>query len=241
MAKISQYPDGSTPQDTDLFVIARAGQNFRILWSAIRAVFAPVANGVDNGNSHDHSMGDGAQIAYSTLSGLPTLGSSAAKDVGIGASDVAAGDRGVTGGDAHNHVGGDGGTLYYSDVLGAHGLLATIAASGTQFLCPFVTGLQAVATTLGYPEAGTLKNCYFRIAGTQPASGSLVCTLTVNGVATAIVVTVPAGSTTGTFSDTTHTAAISAGDRIGWTIVNNASGTSAQVGFVSVGVEKQTT
>ena len=35
--------------------------------------YAPAAQGVTNGNSHDHSGGDGAQIAYSSLSGLPTL------------------------------------------------------------------------------------------------------------------------------------------------------------------------
>lgn len=40
--------------------------------------FAPAAQGVTNGNSHDHSGGDGAQIAYGNLSGLPTLGSLAA-------------------------------------------------------------------------------------------------------------------------------------------------------------------
>jgi len=34
---------------------------------------APVANGVTNGDSHDHSGGDGAQIAYSSLSGLPSI------------------------------------------------------------------------------------------------------------------------------------------------------------------------
>jgi hypothetical protein len=33
--------------------------------------FAPAAQGVTNGNSHDHNGGDGAQIAYSSLSGLP--------------------------------------------------------------------------------------------------------------------------------------------------------------------------
>ena len=35
--------------------------------------YAPAAQGVTNGNSHDHNGGDGAQIAYSSLSGLPTL------------------------------------------------------------------------------------------------------------------------------------------------------------------------
>lgn len=35
------------------------------------ATYAPVAKGVTNGDSHDHSGGDGAQIAYSSLSGIP--------------------------------------------------------------------------------------------------------------------------------------------------------------------------
>lgn len=35
--------------------------------------FAPAAQGVTNGNSHDHSGGYGAQIAYGSLSGLPTI------------------------------------------------------------------------------------------------------------------------------------------------------------------------
>jgi|688.fasta_scaffold27945_9 hypothetical protein len=35
--------------------------------------FAPAAQGVTNGNSHDHNGGDGAQIAYSSLSGLPPV------------------------------------------------------------------------------------------------------------------------------------------------------------------------
>jgi len=40
--------------------------------------YAPIVKGVTNGDTHDHNGGDGAQIAYSTLSGLPTLGSAAA-------------------------------------------------------------------------------------------------------------------------------------------------------------------
>ena len=37
--------------------------------------YAPLAEGVTNGDSHDHSGGDGAQIAYATLSGTPDLSS----------------------------------------------------------------------------------------------------------------------------------------------------------------------
>lgn len=50
--------------------------------------YAPAANGVTNGNSHDHAGGDGAQIAYSSLSGLPTLGTAAAKDVGTSGDSI---------------------------------------------------------------------------------------------------------------------------------------------------------
>lgn len=35
--------------------------------------YALIANGVTGGNTHDHSGGDGAQIAYATLSGLPSI------------------------------------------------------------------------------------------------------------------------------------------------------------------------
>jgi hypothetical protein len=35
-------------------------------------LYAALASGVTGGNSHDHNGGDGAQIAYSSLSGLPT-------------------------------------------------------------------------------------------------------------------------------------------------------------------------
>lgn len=43
------------------------------------STYAPIAKGVTNGDLHDHSGGDGAQIAYSSLSGLPTLGTIASQ------------------------------------------------------------------------------------------------------------------------------------------------------------------
>jgi hypothetical protein len=44
------------------------------------ATYAPIAKGVTNGDTHDHSGGDGAQIDYATLSGLPALGTAAAQN-----------------------------------------------------------------------------------------------------------------------------------------------------------------
>ena len=63
-----------------------------ILRTALDSVYAASAKGVTNGDSHDHSGGDGAQIDYSTLSGLPTLGGAAALNVGTTAGTVAAGN-----------------------------------------------------------------------------------------------------------------------------------------------------
>lgn len=57
---------------------ARGDARYSALAHTHTGVYAPAANGVTNGDSHDHSGGDGAQIAYSGLSGLPTLGTAAA-------------------------------------------------------------------------------------------------------------------------------------------------------------------
>ncbi|MBK9693776.1 MAG: hypothetical protein IPO73_19195, partial [Gemmatimonadetes bacterium] len=40
--------------------------------AAADLLYAPIAKGVTNGDAHDHNGGDGAQIAYAALSGLPT-------------------------------------------------------------------------------------------------------------------------------------------------------------------------
>jgi hypothetical protein len=55
--------------------------------------YAPLENGVTNGDSHDHHGGDGAQINYANLSGLPTiptLSSSTPADVAEAGDDGSA-------------------------------------------------------------------------------------------------------------------------------------------------------
>jgi len=76
--------------------------------------YAAAAAGVTNGNSHDHAGGDGAQIAYSSLSGLPTLGTIADN----AEADFAIAAKGVTNGDSHDHAGGDGAQIAYSGLSG---------------------------------------------------------------------------------------------------------------------------
>lgn len=58
---------------------------------------ADASKGVTNGDAHDHSGGDGAQISYSSLSGLPTLGTAA--PLNVAASGNAAAGEVVKGND----------------------------------------------------------------------------------------------------------------------------------------------
>lgn len=105
---------------------------------------------------------------------------------------------------------------------------STIAASTTQY--GWVEGQQATngtqaLRTIGINEAGTLQNAMLFTSGTQSGTGSLVATLYKNGSPTAIVITVPAGSSATSFSDS-HTVSVSAGDLLTWQFTNNATATS---------------
>ena len=58
----------------DKIPVAGVGGTLAAGWIPdLSGTYAAAALGVTNGNSHDHAGGDGAQIAYSGLSGLPTL------------------------------------------------------------------------------------------------------------------------------------------------------------------------
>lgn len=65
---------------------AASGSNDGYLAASDFATFA--AKGVTNGDAHDHNGGDGAQIAYSSLSGRPTLGTAASKDTGTASGNI---------------------------------------------------------------------------------------------------------------------------------------------------------
>lgn len=82
----------------------------------------------------------------------------------------------------------------------------------------------------------TVKNFYITTNSAQPATGSLVFTILKNGVDTGIVLTIPAGSGAGKFSETSTSVSFNAGDEISIKVVNNASTTSAFVVSQSIGI-----
>jgi hypothetical protein len=79
--------------------------------------------------------------------------------------------------------------------------------------------------------AGTAKGLCVHAGSAQPATGSLVFTLRVNGVDTALVATIAASGTSN--CDTTHTVSYAANDLLSVSIVNNASAGSAANGVVA--------
>jgi len=114
--------------------------------------YAPAAKGVTNGDSHDHNGGDGAQIAYSSLSGLPTLGTAAA----TASTDYAPAAKGVTNGDSHDHNGGDGAQIAYSSLSGTPTLGTAAAAATTDFAAAShahgnITAAGAIGSTANLP------------------------------------------------------------------------------------------
>ena len=71
----------STTAGANKVPLADANGKIDTAWLKVGTGSGEVAagtSGVTNGDSHDHNGGDGAQIAYSSLSGLPTLGTAAA-------------------------------------------------------------------------------------------------------------------------------------------------------------------
>lgn len=95
--KISQLAEHTSPVDADVLPIVNSGTTKKVTWANIKAVlktyfdglYALAAKGVTNGDSHDHNDGDGAQIAYSTLSGTPTIPVKAsAAEINTGTNDA---------------------------------------------------------------------------------------------------------------------------------------------------------
>ena len=117
----------------------------------------------------------------------------------------------------------------------------TIGASTTSFVsfCAFTTNSVEASRQVIIPIAGTVKNLYILTASTQSAAGSQVCTVRKNGANTAVTTTIAASAVAGTFSDTTNSVSVAAGDRLSLQVQNNAAtGTAAQIVSVAIIIER---
>lgn len=127
-----------------------------------------------------------------------------------------------------------------SSIMGAFTNGATAGAGATISSCPWKTTADAATNSMPWPETCTATTLSVRISNTQPNTGTLVATLIVNNVASALVLTIAANSAQGTYS-VTGSIAITANDILRWDIKNNASATSAAITGITMLVTKPTT
>ena len=117
----------------------------------------------------------------------------------------------------------------------------TLGASTTSYVsfCAFTTNSTEANRQVIIPVAGTIKNLYVLTSTTQSAAGTQVCTCRKNGANTAVVATITAGAAAGTFSDTTNSVSVAAGDKLSLQVQNNAaSGTAATIVSVAIIIER---
>jgi len=84
-----------------------------------------------------------------------------------------------------------------------------------------------------FPIGATAQNMYIKTNTAQPATGSLVISLTIATTPSALSITIAAGSALGTFSNTLSAVTIAAGNLLTYEIKNNATSTSATVVTIS--------
>jgi len=159
--------------------------------------YAPAAQGVTNGNSHDHNGGDGGQIAYSSLSGTPSLGTIASQDANnvsitggsvTGITDLAVADGGTGASTLTGYVKGNGtsaftasATIPNTDITGL-GTMSTQASSNVSITGGSITGITDLAVADGGTGASTAQNARINLLPTYTGNATKV--LAVNTGAT---------------------------------------------------------
>jgi len=128
-------------------------------------------------------------------------------------------------------------SLAYGNVYATTvGLSATVYAA--------ISGLTTFNVTesnrhFAVPVAGTIKNFYVKMSGTQSATGSLVITVRNNATSSALTVTVTnADGSSPTKSDNANSLSVSAGDLLAIQLINNATVASASVVSMSFVIER---
>jgi len=100
--------------------------------------------------------------------------------------------------------------------------------------CAFTTNSVEAARQIIVPVAGSIKNLYILTSTSQPAGGPQVCTVRKNGANTALTTTIPASAAAGTFSDTTNSVSVAAGDKLSLQISSSVASSATIVSVAAI-------
>jgi hypothetical protein len=121
-------------------------------------------------------------------------------------------------------------------IIGGSQFTNTAISGSERFIHPYTTSVstQESARQIVVPCSMRISKFFIQTGNSQSATGSHVLTLRKNGVDTSVQVTIPAGSASGVFSDTANSVTFNAGDLLGIRMINNASGSAAQINSISL-------
>lgn len=124
-------------------------------------------------------------------------------------------------------------------LMGGNFVLGTVGASSTGYFSWNSTTNSGIENQRQWyiGRAATVRNFYILTNNAQPASGALVLTLRKNGSDQSVTITIAAGSAAGSFSDTSNSFQVAAGDLLTIKAVNSATSTSAQLLAWGIGLQ----
>jgi len=100
--------------------------------------------------------------------------------------------------------------------------------------CAFTTNSVEAARQIIVPVAGSIKNLYVLTSTSQPAGGPQVCIVRKNGANTSLTASISAGAAAGTFSDTTNSVSVAAGDKLSLQISSSVASSATIVSVAAI-------
>lgn len=184
--------------------------------------------------------------------GVVTVSSLAGNGTGVVAVDdngelsFSAGGGGATGPTGPTGPTGDTGPTGATGATGSNAVTFcgaivdnSVPSSSTRYTTIYRDGVASTETgTIIAPTSFTASSLYVYLRTAQTNTGSLVITIRKNATNTALTVTIPANSSSGTtHTDLSNTASFAAGDLLSISMVNNGTSTSGIISSITFKIQ----